>query len=432
MNRSNIAVFVVLGAFADVSGAFAGTFKIEDPKPISASKALTLRSDKTVHYEIRPGADVVVRIEGPGTLTVRAFAHSDPTSPGTDLSLMVAQDGATIGAMVVPGKLLTKDSWVERPKWFVSSPVTQRFSVTAGQHQVTLRASPGSSGGAVNIQFAREEQTVAAAPEPELVPLIPLVPLAPRKEDPKTVLQTAPPSVPGVVPLVPLASKKEEPRAIAAPPPPKEDSKWKEVVASPAGGPGHAPAVKAGVQPKEPGAGEPVKHAALAPRVGAIMPIQGIGGPFAVFGVEGRYYLPLSGQPLSVGVNAEYYAPFFTAKVTSTGAASEINASYWVVPIQIEVVYTFATGIPLRPFVGAGGGVFVVGSSLAPNEGADGSSQTGVTGGFCVLAGAVFKIGPGDIVAELRMNQATVSLDKTMQDLHVGGVVFEGGYEFTF
>lgn len=422
----------VLGAFASSPAAFAGTFKIEEVKPVSASKPLTLKSDRTVHYEIKPGADVVVRLEGPGTLTVRAVAHSDPSSPGTDLSMMVSQDGATIGAMVVPGKLLTKDSWVERPKWFVSTAVTQRFSIPAGQHQLTLRASPGSSGGAVNMQFAREEQTVAAAPEPELVPLIPLVPLAPKKEEPKTVLQSAPPAVPHVVPLAPLPAKKDEPKPVAAPPPPGDDSKWKDFTASSAGGPGQAPAVKAGVQPKEPGAEETLPRAGVAPRVGAIMPIQGIGGPFPVFGVEGRYYPPLPGRPLSVGVNAEYYAPFFTAEVTSANAASEINASYWVVPIQIEVVYTFPTGIPLRPFAGVGGGVFVVGSNLDPNEGTGGSSQTGVTGGFCGLAGAVYRIGPGDIVAELRMNQATLSLSETMQDLHVGGVVFEGGYEFTF
>lgn len=413
--------------------AHAGTFKIEEPKPISVSKPLTLKSDRTIFYEIRPGADVVLKVEGPGTLTVLGIAQAD--SSAGDLTVTVVQDSQVIGVLAMVARGSSKDGWVERTRVPLSAPASQKFSIGAGAHTITCKASATSAIGALRFQLAKEEQTVAAAPEPELVPLIPLVPLSPKKEEPKPppAAQQQPPPGPEPVPLVPLAPlpKKE---AVSTAPVAKDEGKWKEVIASPAPPPGRHAGVKAEVpkaEKKEPS--EPVKYVTMSPRVGMMMPVQGIGGPFPVFGAEVRYLPPLSGQPLSVGVSVDYYAPFFTADISSTKTAGRsFDASYYVIPVQLVAVWTFETGTLVQPYAGLGGGLYIVGSSLDDKSGGASTSEGGMVGGFCGLGGVNIKIGPGEIVAEARMNQAKLSLGKTMKDLHAGGVILEAGYKFTF
>jgi hypothetical protein len=332
-------------------------------------------------------------------------------------------DGSPISTIMVPVGQASGRKPFEPLKATITIPVVSSFEILAGDHKVEIVATKGWAG-LYSLKFVKAGVKVEPAPaELELLPLVPLV-TAPVSEAAAAAAIAAAPA-PAPAPAA-AAVPAPAPQAVKEPEKKAEPSKTAE--------PAKAPEQKAEKPAEKPGAGK-WKYFEIYPQLGIMVPYQAIGGPFFAASLQMHYLLPIKGQPLALGLDIGFYDPFFKVDVKQGGkVVNSYNVNYYVVPIQVEVVYTFLKNFWVSPYIGIGGGLYVVYATVSGNNGAF-SSETGLAGGATGFAGARFQLSPkipGKLVVEVRANEARPNLTNTIKNLDAGGVIFTVGYGFSF
>ena len=143
---------------------------------------------------------------------------------------------------------------------------------------------------------------------------------------------------------------------------------------------------------------------------------------------------------LTVGLAVDYYS--YRVEATGVpipgapGAVADLSSELWVLPILATVTYRLPLGGELiKPYVGAGGGVFVTGVSTSPGGAGAELPETAastVAPGGVALVGLGIPAGPGRIAAEARFNVASGEVEGASKGLSAGGSAAQAGYQLVF
>jgi len=179
---------------------------------------------------------------------------------------------------------------------------------------------------------------------------------------------------------------------------------------------------------EEPARGESARREALfalGPRVGALLPLAGIGGdPTFVVGAEARVLVPGLSETLALGLGIEYYP------ITTRGSQgrTEFTLHTWVLPITASATYTPLRGTIVSPVLGAGAGAYLGATHWGERE-----SGVSAAFGFFVLGGLELDLGAGGgLLAEVRWARAIGDLGDIVENADLGGLTMDLRYRYLF
>ena len=307
-----------------------------------------------------------------------------------------------------------------------ATAVPAQTAPDAAKPAPVVAPAPAAAPAPVPAATAVPGQT-APAPVPSVVKPAPV----PAPAAAVVPAPTPPPAAPAPVPApAPAAAglkgePKPVPEQVPAPLPPPAEKQNDIVTGTKAAPSQDASKSEKKVEAKK----EKYKYVELAPVIGVMVPFQSsLAGAFFTVGARALYMLPVKGQPLAIGIDASYYSASFNVLIRNKGRS--LDYSYWVVPLQLEIVYTIPTGTIWRPFVGVGGGTYIVGGKVTETAFNTAITQTTTTFGATGFLGLKAFVGIGDILLELRGNYAQTSLTSIVNNLNVGGFTATVGYMF--
>ncbi len=183
--------------------------------------------------------------------------------------------------------------------------------------------------------------------------------------------------------------------------------------------------------------GEEPKRILLAPKIGFFKSTAPLSGAFFI-GVEGGYLTPLLENRLALTLQVDFHSPGKHGVVTDArnrllGADGSYILSQRELAFIVFATFRGEGMLPvanLTPYLGAGPGLFVHWSQVE----AFGSSNTesGLTAGFGLMAGADYRLGPGAVFGELHYHFKPIGFRVT-GPVNVGGFLALGvGYRLRF
>lgn len=437
-------------------------------EPKTTHATLTQTTDGSAGYQVEPGKPMQLDLVGPGDMKITVRLNSDAKRATFKGRFEIKRGAKVIKRANLKLHRSRVGAYRETAAVFPSLPKIFKIKVPDGVQKYTfsIRAAKGTS---LTVQIAydsdadqskaREEDPLALVPlvpsgEDESAGDIPLVPLAPaagaEEEEPekvepeepaKVAVKEAPPPVtkpvskepeekvaavtrpaPKKTVTAPLPPKKPEPKAVVEPPVEKEVKTAKVITISP---PEEPPSVK------KPAPAAPAAVMSVGLKGGQISPLQKIAGTTYTGSLDIRYILPVFDGRLSVGVEAGYYP--YTLVLTDP-YDQEINLS--VVPIALQLFYRLPLGTFIEPFLGVGGDVFIwFGDSKRHSDGQEYGSGSGVGFGGHVAAGLEAEVGPGFVVAEVRVGVSFAFLKVPVgweETPNISGLSTLVGYRFQF
>jgi hypothetical protein len=177
----------------------------------------------------------------------------------------------------------------------------------------------------------------------------------------------------------------------------------------------------------------------VAPKVGVLLPygFSKLGASYLV-GVEIGYALPVLRHRLAITLDGLFTAPEADGTATdprldAAGGRYAWHLSQREVIVGATLVYRHPIG-RLTPYVGVGPRLFLLDSRVTGTAGPAAiaqSSETSTKVGAGIPVGVGFRLGPGDLFAELALDIAPVD-HRTTGDSNTGSLSLAAGYRFVY
>lgn len=178
----------------------------------------------------------------------------------------------------------------------------------------------------------------------------------------------------------------------------------------------------------------------LAVKVGALLPygFSRLGASYLV-DLELGYALPVLHHRLALTIEGAFTAPEASGSTTdprldaAPGGAYSWHLSQRELILGLSLVYRHPIG-RLTPYIGVGPRLFLLDSRVNGSAGAAPiaqSSETSTKIGAGIPVGLGFRLGPGDLFAELALNISGIN-HRTTGDTNTGSLTLAAGYRFVF
>ena len=387
--------------------------------PKTNHSALTMSTDDSFGFLVKPKNPLEVDMVGPGDLTLTVRLNSKKKASAYRSKLIVRRDRKLVWKEKLKLFRSRVGNYKEKASLFPSMPKVIKIKVPEGLHKYKIFIV-GSRRVQMTVRFEYEssaDQTLAQGGDDlalvPLVPLtsdpigddIPLVPLTPPKPDkpvkPEKLVQPDKPIV-ATKPVVVVVKKPTEgdgsqviTTTVEQPPVVDSSSVWS------------GPNVSVGL------------------KFGQISPMQNIGSTTYTGALDLRYILPVLDGHLSVGAEVGFHQYKFTMSTRS------LETKLTVLPIALQLYYNIPLGF-LELFVGVGGDMYYTMAETVntndPDSPVDGSSL--VFGGH-VAGGLEVPMGPGNLLMEVRGGFSQGDLD-AISKVNVSGLSTTVGYRFVF
>jgi hypothetical protein len=418
--------------------------KIVDVMPSTKHPALTLTTDESYGFQVRPGKPLKVDLVGPGSLSVSVRLNHKRKLPVLKGRFEIRRGRKRIKRASLKLHRSRVGAYKEDKAIHPSIPKVFKIKVPRGVHSYTfsLRSARGTSMTVLFKYDTEADQSKARSEDDALalVPLVPpggpegggddlalapLAPIAPEEKKPKPVIEPKPiekpaPKVAVIEPIKPAPRpEKKTPKIkpIKLPTPPKEKKSARVIEIKPEG------SEPEGITEKAPG--KPSAVISVGLKGGQITPMQKVGTTTPTGSLDLRYILPVFDERLTLGVEGGFYQ----YKIT---VADERELSLMVIPVSLNLFYRIPLGTFLEPFVGLGGDVFICfGEDKQIPGGFVWNSSSGVAFGAHASAGIEAKLGPGFLLVEVRGGMS-FGAAAVWEKANISGVSTMVGYRFVF
>jgi hypothetical protein len=216
------------------------------------------------------------------------------------------------------------------------------------------------------------------------------------------------------------------PAAAAAPAPAADPAPVKEEIKA---APAATPAAKAEAAAEPATAASAELGIAVSARVGAMVPTSGLDLTYFV-GLEGSYLLPFLQRLLGVGLGLTFAGPgdSGTVRAANVGGSFDYELSTRLIGLELEALARKSFG-PWSPYGGLSYGFYFLHLSETALRSTNTEDQ--VRAGFGVHGGCGYRLGPGDVVAELRYHYVNLRFATTGKS-NAGGLTVAVGYRYGF
>jgi hypothetical protein len=164
-------------------------------------------------------------------------------------------------------------------------------------------------------------------------------------------------------------------------------------------------------------------------KLGAMLPTSGLNLTYFV-ALEASYRLPFWQRLLGLGLEVSLSGPgdSGTVRAANVGGSFDYELSTRIIGLGFEAFATRSFG-PWSPYGGVGYGLYF----LHLSETALGSTNTEdqIRAGLGLRGGCGYRLGPGDLVAELRYHYVNLRFSTTGKS-NAGGVTLAVGYRYAF
>jgi hypothetical protein len=426
-----------------LSAAYA---KKVDVMPSTKHSALTLTTDESYGFQVRPGKPLKMDLVGPGSLSVSVRLNHKRKLPVLKGRFEIRRGRKRIKRASLKLHRSRVGAYKEDSSINPSIPKVFKIKVPRGVHSYnfSLRAARGTTMTVLFKYDTEADQSKARSEDDALalVPLVPpggpeggsdelalapLAPIAPEEEKPKPKIaprpkpeEKKPPKVAVVVPIKPAPKPEKKPPVITPiklPKLPKEKKSARVIEIKPEGS-----------EPEGITKVAPPKSAAIISvglKGGQITPMQKVGTTTPTGALDLRYILPVFDGRLTLGVEGGFYQ----YKIT---IADEREVSLMVIPVALQLFYRIPLGTFLEPFVGLGGDVFICfGEDKRVVDGHVWNEGSGIAFGAHVSAGIEAALGPGFLVAEVRGGMS-FGAAAVWEKANISGIATMVGYRFVF
>jgi hypothetical protein len=391
--------------------------KIVDVMPSTKHPALTLTTDESYGFQVRPGKPLKVDLVGPGSLSVSVRLNHKRKLPVLKGRFEIRRGRKRIKRASLKLHRSRVGAYKEDKAIHPSIPKVFKIKVPRGVHSYTfsLRSARGTSM-TVLFKYDTEADQSKARSEDDALALVPLVPPG----GPEGGIEKPASKVAVIEPIKPAPRpEKKTPKIkpIKLPTPPKEKKSARVIEIKPEG------SEPEGITEKAPG--KPSAVISVGLKGGQITPMQKVGTTTPTGSLDLRYILPVFDERLTLGVEGGFYQ----YKIT---VADERELSLMVIPVSLNLFYRIPLGTFLEPFVGLGGDVFICfGEDKQIPGGFVWNSSSGVAFGAHASAGIEAKLGPGFLLVEVRGGMS-FGAAAVWEKANISGVSTMVGYRFVF
>ncbi|MBW2700014.1 MAG: outer membrane beta-barrel protein [Deltaproteobacteria bacterium] len=431
-------VFSMVVAWTLLGGLRPAEAEMVQLMPKTNHSALTMSTDDSFGFLVKPRSPLEVDMVGPGNLTLTVRLNSKKKASAYRSKLIVRRGRKLVWNEKLKLFRSRVGNYKEEASLFPSMPKVIKLKVPEGLHKYKILIV-GSRRVKMTVRFEYEssaDQTLAQGGDDlALVPLVPLSspdvkPVDPLGDDIALVPLTPPkPDKPVVAPKPdkPVVAPKPDKPVVAPKPDIQPDKPVVAVVKKPIEDDGSKVITTTVEQPPvvESSSAWSGPYVSVGLKFGQISPMQNIGSTTYTGALDLRYILPVLDGHLSVGAEVGFHQYKFTMSTRS------LETKLTVLPIALQLYYNIPVGF-LELFLGVGGDMYYTMAETVntndPDSPLDGSSL--VFGGH-VAGGLEVPMGPGNLLLEVRGGFSQGDLD-AISKVNVSGLSTTVGYRFIF